>query len=157
MTLPSLQHVLATTDLSPRSDRALPYAFALAGRRGRVHLMHVIEPVRAPNPLYAHYAPSRTPTPEERAAQLEAIRAELRSRVPEEAAELEIEVDLEVVEDQDVAEALCRAAERLGVDALCMGSHGRGGLAAVWVGSVARDVVQCARRPVLVVRTGDPD
>jgi len=45
-----------------------------------------------------------------------------------------------------------QAAERLRVDAISLGSHGRGGLARALLGSVAEEVVRRSTRPVLVVR-----
>jgi hypothetical protein len=45
--------VLAPSDLSTLGDLAVPYAYALVPRGGIVHLLHVIEPLTEPNPLYA--------------------------------------------------------------------------------------------------------
>jgi nucleotide-binding universal stress UspA family protein len=59
---------------------------------------------------------------------------------------------VEVLSGQDVATALLKAAERLCVDVLCVGTHGRGGLKKTLMGSVAKEVMARADRPVLVVR-----
>lgn len=47
---------------------------------------------------------------------------------------------------------ICRAVERYHTDLIVMGSHGRTGLAHVFLGSVAERVVRHASCPVLVVR-----
>jgi nucleotide-binding universal stress UspA family protein len=44
---PKLQNILFTTDFSPCSNAALPYARAIAGLYGStVHIVHVITPER---------------------------------------------------------------------------------------------------------------
>ena len=58
-----LRRVLVPTDFSEAGLTAIPYAYAVTARGGTVHLLHVVEPVTAPNPLYAHYVPGRMPTP----------------------------------------------------------------------------------------------
>jgi nucleotide-binding universal stress UspA family protein len=50
------------------------------------------------------------------------------------------------------AEGILHAAETSGADLIVMASHGRSGLARLWLGSVAAKVVQGATRPVLLVR-----
>jgi nucleotide-binding universal stress UspA family protein len=59
-----------------------------------------------------------------------------------------------VVEHRDAAEAICREAERFGADAICLASHGRGGISKALLGSVAASVMARSRRPVIVVRPG---
>jgi len=63
MAIPEFHSVLAATDLSDFSNHAVPFAYAIAARGGVVHLLHVIEPVVEPSPLYAHYEPGKFPTP----------------------------------------------------------------------------------------------
>jgi nucleotide-binding universal stress UspA family protein len=57
-----------------------------------------------------------------------------------------------VREQQGVAAAIVRAAEAAGADLIVVGSRGSTGLRRVLLGSVARDVVERAHCPVLVVR-----
>ena len=51
-----------------------------------------------------------------------------------------------------LAEVIVQEAEDLGADTIVVGSHGRSGLAAAFLGSTAYKVVHLADRPVLIVR-----
>jgi nucleotide-binding universal stress UspA family protein len=150
--LPRISRVLAPTDFSELANHALSYAYALSTAGGTVHLLHAVEAARLPNPLYAHYTPGRRPTAEERAAQRKDLEAALRGLVPEEAEERGIETRIELVEDEDPARAILEAAERLGVDVTCMGTHGRSGLSALVAGCVACEVASKTSRPLLLVQ-----
>ena len=55
-------------------------------------------------------------------------------------------------EGGNVAEAICRMADQLGVDVVCLSSHGRTGLARVLVESTASGVLARSSRPVLIVK-----
>jgi nucleotide-binding universal stress UspA family protein len=145
--------VLVATDFSELGDRAVPYAYAAAGRGGVVHLLHVIETPPIPNPLYAHYA--REPearTPEERDKVRHEVVARLRQLVPEDASARGIDTLLEAVDGPEVSPAICSAAERLGADLICLSSHGRSGISKAIAGSVAQDVMVRSKRPLLVIR-----
>jgi len=152
-----LTRVLVTTDLSERGNQAIPYAYAFTAPGGIVHLMHVIEERAVPSPLYAHYVPGKTPTPEERAAQERAIEAQLRALVPAEAERRGTETCIEIANAQEVGEAIRVAAERLAVDAVCIATHGRSGLSRLVAGSVASDVAASCKKPVVLVRPPPED
>jgi nucleotide-binding universal stress UspA family protein len=55
----------------------------------------------------------------------------------------------------DVARLIERAAEEAGADLVVVGTHGRGGVTATLLGSVARALCHTSRRPVLVVPPAD--
>jgi nucleotide-binding universal stress UspA family protein len=57
-----------------------------------------------------------------------------------------------VVEAEDVAALVCAAAGQVDADAICLGTHGRSGLARVLLGSVAMRVLEDTERLVLLVR-----
>ena len=57
-----------------------------------------------------------------------------------------------VVEAGDPAHAILATAQRLGVDLILLGSHGRGFVQRVVLGSVSEHVVRHSTCPVLVVR-----
>ncbi len=52
----------------------------------------------------------------------------------------------------DVAELIARRAEELGCDGIVMGTHGRGAIGALVMGSIATKVVHMAKAPVTLVR-----
>ncbi|KAL1190489.1 Universal stress protein A-like protein [Cardamine amara subsp. amara] len=58
-----------------------------------------------------------------------------------------------VLENGNPKETICDAVEKLGVDLLVVGSHGKGALQRTFLGSVSNYCVNHAKCPVLVVRT----
>ena len=84
------EHFLVTTDFSESGDRAVSVAFRLAADHdAKVTMCHVLDAVRPPNPVYAHYYPKELFKPgAAREAEENALR-ELRSRVPAETSEVQ--------------------------------------------------------------------
>ena len=145
-TLPRILTVIAPTDLSAVGNAAVPHAYALLRATGGVvELCHVHEH-GVPNPAFAYDLPERLST-----AERAAIVEQLRALVPAEAEALGITTHVSVIDGGKPAETIVAAAERLNVDAISLGSHGRGGVAHAVMGSVAEAVVRHARRPVLIV------
>lgn len=149
--IPEFRRVLVPTDFSELSLEAVPFAYALAARGGSVCLLHVVESAGPPNPLYAHYRPGRTPTPEERAAQEADLRQKLRELEPGFARAKGVSTEVELAESAAVAECIVEIAGRLRADAVCMASHGRSGLGRALFGSVAEEVLRRVDRPALIV------
>ncbi len=140
---------LVATDFSPAGNAAVAHAYGHVGRGGTVHLLHVLpsapraSPMQARDVLEVSHALAG-----EKAAALERLRA----LVPVRGLLDEKNAEALVVEGKDAAEAICQAAERLGVDFLCLGTHGRTGVGKLVLGSVAQAVVGKTGRPVLLVR-----
>jgi nucleotide-binding universal stress UspA family protein len=151
--VPRSGSVLAATDLSELANRAVGHAYAAVDDGGWVHLVHIHEAgeASAPNPLYAHYVPSRAPTPEDRRRVHAELEGRLTALTPPEADARGIRTQVHVIEASDVSAAIDAAAERLGVSLICVGSHGRSGVVRALLGSVAQSVVAASRCPVLVV------
>jgi nucleotide-binding universal stress UspA family protein len=144
------EHFLVTTDFSPEADRAIGVAFRLADDHGaRVTLCHVLDAVRPPNPLYAHYYPTELFKPEVAHQAEENAIKELRARVP---ADLSGVLHDWVVSHGDPADEIVRHAEERGCDLILMATHGRAGIRHVLLGSVAEKVLRRARCSVMVVR-----
>lgn len=149
--LPTFRRALVTTDFSELGDRAVRYAYGLVGAGGVVHLLHVLEERDLPSPLYAHYDRVSRPSEEMREREAHEAKVRLEALVPARAELDGIETHSEVVRGGDPAAAIRAAAERLGVDVICLATHGRSGLSDAITGSVARRVLARNPRPVVVV------
>lgn len=139
--IPELRSMLVATDLSDGSRDLVRTAYAhLRAGGGRVELVHahVIEP------------PAMTPLEAERRSTLE---ARLQALVPPDAPALGIQTRISVIEGRTAAEAILQAADRLSVDLVAVGSHGRRGLRRAVLGSVAEAVTRHSLRPVVVLPT----
>jgi nucleotide-binding universal stress UspA family protein len=129
---PAVRSVLVATDFSPAANAAIPYAHALLARNGgELHLLHVVGPSRT--------AGSDAPI----ARRLRAVAAEL-------SASPSVAVQTHVARGP-VARRILEAADRLGVDVICLTSHGRTGITKAVLGSVAATVLKTTRRPVFIV------
>ncbi len=152
--IPRTPAVLAATDFSERAAEAVLRAYSIVDDGGTVHLLHVLEvtePIRQPNPLYAHYVPGRAPTAEERFRQHAELAERLLALAPADAGARSIRTEVHLVDADEVAPAIVEAADRLDASIVCVGSHGRTGFVEALLGSVARHVVHHCRRPVLLV------
>jgi nucleotide-binding universal stress UspA family protein len=129
--LVSYRRVLVATDFSALANRAVPYAYALVGPGGVVHLVHV-------------QAGAAGESGEE-------AQRRLRALVPADAVSRGVETVVEVSPEPDAAAGIVHLAHRIGVDATCMATHGRSPLAGAVLGSQAQAVVQRASRPVLLI------
>jgi len=124
--------VLIPTDFSTLANRALGAGYGLLPEGGVVHLLHVLtcEGAEAPPDLDAR----------------------LRALVPEGSEARGIETRTHVVDEAEAWAGIWHAASRLGVDAICMSTHGRSGASRFLVGSQAEEVLRRARQPVLLVK-----
>ncbi|HEY0096733.1 MAG TPA: universal stress protein [Archangium sp.] len=129
--IPPLRSVLVATDFSEAANRAIPYAFSLLPQGGTVYLVTVSRQAME---------------------QVQELRLRLRQLLPQDADAHGREVRVMVLSGQEVAPVLLKVAERLSVDVICLGTHGHSGLKKTVMGSVAKEVMSHADRPVLVVR-----
>jgi nucleotide-binding universal stress UspA family protein len=142
-----VKSVLVATDFSPVGDEAIVHAYRVTGAGGKVYLAHVIPPLGTPSAMEARDVLSASPGSEKvRAAAMEKLRALIPPGFKDQPSELV------VLESKEPAEAIAQCAERFGVDLVCLGTHGRRGLAHAILGSVAQGVLQLTHRPVLFVR-----
>jgi nucleotide-binding universal stress UspA family protein len=150
---PRLRHVLAATDFSELANSAIPLAYAAASQGGVVHLMHVVKEGRrrgAPSDVF-HSAPTETTS-----EALLAAKARLLQLVPLDASSKDVSTEVHALESTEAWEAIHQTAERLEVDLICLGTHGRSGLAKAALGSVAAAVLTHSRRPLLLARGVKP-
>ena len=141
----SLKNLLVPTDFSEHSLVAAEYGVELAGRFGaKLHLLHVIEEPVATIPLLEIYG---APSKEEYEA---AAQAMLDNWPLPDGAE-EIEVERRLHHGTPFVHILHDARDH-DIDLIVMGSHGRGLVAHLLLGSVAEKVVRKASCPVLTIR-----
>jgi len=145
-----IRHILAPTDFSDHSKKALAYAFGLAKHFGaKLSILHVVE--IPPYPVEGYAPPTLAATfldDLERQA-----KEELAQLLPEAEAE-KVEVTRAVVIGSPYRKIL-ETAEAEGVDLLVMATAGRTGISRLVLGSVAERVVRHAACPVLTIRTHD--
>lgn len=139
------RRILAATDFTETSDRALDAALELARRLGAsLTLMHAYE-----IPIVGVPDGALIATPELATRLGEASRSAL------EAAVKRVEgqgVQIESVLREGVAwEEIERVAEEIDADIIVIGTHGRRGLARALLGSVAENVIRTTHRPVLTI------
>jgi len=145
--LPRLFTVLAATDLSAASKETVRFAYALlADHGGVVELCHVHERALA-TPAYAYERREGKLLEEERTR----LMSELRASVPAEASQLGITTHFNLIDGGTAAHAIVQAAERLSVDAIVVGARRRGASSLAFRRSVADEVGQQARQPVMVI------
>ena len=141
--------ILVPTDFSPASDAALATAKELAERFGAsIHLLHVLEDPYATS-AYATEVYGFLPQGLREKWQRNA-EAQLATLLP--AEEASAFGGTTGVLFGPPAKAIVEHAADNGFDLIVMGTHGRGGVAHLLLGSVAERVVRTARCPVLTVR-----
>ena len=137
-------------DFSEHARAALDVAADLARRLSAdVHLVHVVQ-TPAYVAGYGLYGGAAMPAPIDMASVREGAMKSLREVI----AEIDVPGKLEphVIEGVSVADKLRESAENLGADLIVMGTHGRTGIAHVFLGSVAERTQRTAPCPVLTVR-----
>jgi nucleotide-binding universal stress UspA family protein len=150
---PRLQTVVAATDFSEIGNGAIALAYAAACDGGTVHLVHVVKAARGTLDAYDVFEAAGSDALPEASKGAE---ARLTALVPLDGSGKSVSTRAHVLEAEQPALAICQAAERLGADLICVGTHGRTGLAKATLGSVALGVLAHTRRPVLVAHSAKP-
>jgi len=143
------ERILVPTDGSPGSRRVLEHAADLAEAHGAtLYGLYVVNTAS-----YASFSMEATwegigdMLRREGEDALASVTSIASGRVPVETKILEGSPSTEIV----------RYAEREGCDLIVMGTHGRGGIDRLLLGSVAERVVRSSTVPVLTVRVGEGD
>ena len=127
----AFRRVLIPTDFSRLANRAIPVGYGMVAPGGIVHLLHVV---------------TRKPGEDD----LD-VTERLRTLIPRGAAAKGVVTETEVLKEENAWTGIWHAAGRLGVDAICMATHGRSGMPRAVLGSQAQEVMQHARQPVILV------
>lgn len=146
----TIKNILVATDFGEASDSALRYGRELAGRFGAtLHVLNVVENFYVTTfgaETYAAVVPEMQ----------REIEVAARKRLDEELIDSDRSgppVKPVVMTSGSPAYAIVDYARENGVDLIVMGTHGRGALAHLLMGSVAERVVRIASCPVLTVRS----
>ena len=142
-----IKKILCAIDRSPSSLQAFGYAIALARwQHARLNLLEVIEEAPPPG---VNRAPTSDGVPNETRTTLERdLRRVLTAR---RASDVKVEISLR---NGNVVQEILAQAKTSRPDLMVIGSHGRGGIQRLVLGSVAEKVLRLATCPVLTVRRG---
>lgn len=147
---------LVPYDFSTHARAALFAATDLAKRLSAdLHLIHVIH-----SPAYAYgyagMAGATVSPPIDMAEIRERAQSSLRD-VADGIQRFPGKIEPHVVEGSGIAGMIRESAEKLDADLIVMGTHGRTGLAHVFLGSVAERTLRTAPCPVLTIRSPDEE
>jgi nucleotide-binding universal stress UspA family protein len=142
-----IQHVLVATDFSETSEAALDYGREVA--RTFASTLHVLH---AADSVYTQYGgEAYTVVPPELQGEIEAAaRKQLDAALNEEDHTIFHATPVVVVAINKAA-AIIDYASQHDIDLIVMGTHGRGAISRLVMGSVAERVVRAAPCPVLTV------
>jgi len=148
--MPLYDRILVPTDGSSEGELAVCHALDLAAVHGAtVRAIYVVDTAR--------YAGMPMETTWEGVGDLLYDDGEAAlATVCDLAADRDVDVETTVVEGSPSREIITQA-EETGCDLVVMGTHGRGGIDRLLLGSVAEKVVRGSSVPVLTVRIGDDD
>jgi len=149
--IPWVWRVLVSTDFSVLGNRAIPHGYAALPMGGVLKLVHVISKQALPDGEFIQ-GPATRETAVRHRALIRQLARQLQELIPAEAAGRNIETEIEILEHDDPAQAICKESVLFDAGLVCLGSHGRTGLTRTVFGSVAQAVVLASRRPVLLVR-----
>jgi nucleotide-binding universal stress UspA family protein len=146
-------HVLLPTDGSEIALDAAKRGLAVLGEPTQVTLLSVVDDV-TDDGAGGIEGPIYTPEQEEELRRSEEQHASsaLRDTQAVVAAACPTAAVAQMIETGDPASTICAVAADLNVDVIVIGSHGRGFLSRVLLGSVSEHVTRHAPCPVLVVR-----
>jgi len=136
-----IRKILVPVDASAYSESALPLAIAFAKKTGaEIRLAMVSEPADLSPGFWAEAFLAN------HAAYLERVQEAVREHLPVESS-----ISSTLLEGS-VASSILGEAKSAGADLIVMGTHGRGGFARMWLGSIADAVVRQSHVPVALAR-----
>lgn len=140
--------ILVPLDGSKRADRILPHVEELARRyQAKVIFLQVVEykTISTAEGAFVNLTDRELDQTKERAERhLKELQGEFRGK--------KIESKIHVIYGP-VVEGILNIAAQEDADLIALASHGRGGLARVFYGSVAAGLLQRVDRPMLIIRS----
>ena len=148
----AIRNILVATDFSEPSGVALAYGRDLARNyNAQLHLLHVVEDVMT---RYSSEIGILVPSIQEEVEK--ASRRELEARLTEDDRR-QLHAVAEIETSANIADAICSYAKTHSIDLIVTGTHGRGAVKHLLMGSVAERVVRSAPCPVLTVHAHERD
>ncbi len=157
--LPSIQHILYSTDLGTNTRQVFRYAISLAQHyQAQITLLHILEPLTSyGNALLETYIPQEISQQHHQQA-LNKVRQTMQKRI-ERFCEEELHSTPEdshliagiTVLEGHPAHSIVEQAKILQADLIVMGTHSHSALGEILIGSTARKVTQLSPIPVLVI------
>jgi nucleotide-binding universal stress UspA family protein len=142
--------ILVPTDGSAATNRAVDHAVELAGvHDATLHALYVVNTATfASLPMESSFEGVASMLDREGEAALDAVES-----IADEAG---VRIERSLV-DGSPAREIVRYAEDEGCDLVIMGTHGRGGIDRLLLGSVTERVVRSSNVPVLTIRAVDEE
>jgi len=158
--IPDIKRILYATDLSENARYAFGYAVSLANRHNaKITVLHVVEELSSfAQSMVAdmmgekRLADIKTGKEKEVISELKIRLEEFCDNVRHEQPSCPFVVDNTIVVTGHPVDQIVHQAAEMDADLIVVGSHGRGGLADVTMGSTSRRVLRRCAMPVLVVR-----
>jgi nucleotide-binding universal stress UspA family protein len=157
--IPQIKKILYATDLSKNSVYAYRYAMDMAEKYdSEIVILHVIEPIP---PQVKHYVSiyvneakweEKIKTEQEMAIdQIKKRLQEFCKRETQDNPRCLLLVSKILVQPGHPVEEILKAADEEACEVIILGTHGKGFLKQTFLGSVARSVLDRARKPVFII------
>lgn len=144
-------NLLVATDGSKLSEKAMVHAIGLAGKLGAKITAFYAAP-DYPEPVYSEGIIYEMMSRKDYAAMAAADAEKILAKIAKKAQAAGVKCDTRHAVSRAPWEAILAAARKYKCDAIVMGSHGRGGLAALFLGSETQKVLAHSKLPVIVAR-----
>ena len=158
--IPDIKRILYATDLSENARYAFGYAVNIANRHdAKITILHVVEELSPfAQSMVADILGEKRLADLKTEKEIEVI-SDLKTRLEEFCDNVRHEqpgcpfvIDDTIVVTGHPVDQIVHQAQEMDADLIVIGSHGRGGLADVTLGSTSRRVLRRCAVPVLVVR-----
>ncbi len=158
--IPDIKKILYTTDMSENARYAFQYATSLADRYGAsITILHVVEDASTFRESMMITILGETKWKELLKSNEGQIVASIREGIEMFCNDAKSDlptcpfvIDDIIVKIGNPVEEILRQVDKLHVDLVVMGAHGRGTLAEKLIGSTSRRVLRRCEKPVLLVR-----
>lgn len=157
--LPFYKKILVTSDLTPNAEFAFKHAVMISRcNNAEIHLLHVLPQVDSSMRSYISSVLGESKLEELEQGNMQKAKVELKQELdafakrelanfPEDLARF---AGAEIAFGHPVIKIL-ETADRLDVDLIVMGTHGKGVIEHAFLGSVAEKVLKKSKKPVFVV------